>query len=193
MSIALVPGSTYYAGANRPWFATQGLISDYLRGKEFENVQWHKRANPLPSTVDPRASEDYSDDWDEWVSADYVGAVGTISPPIKLPWFIVHLPSVATAVKTGAVTNPPTATRPSWQIASEQASRAAAAAAIASQAAKSGVLSPSVAPVPPSPAADVSAPRDSSAVNPAGVAVLAGGFAVLLFGVVQAILPRRRR
>lgn len=80
MNIALVTAAKYWAGANRPWYVGQGMVTDYLQGKGFANVQWHKRAESLPADINPRASTTYSDDWDEWVSADYQGPLGSLSP-----------------------------------------------------------------------------------------------------------------
>lgn len=189
MSIELVPNATYYAGADRPFFVTQSMVSDYLRDKGFADIAWHKRKVALPSNVNPRGAAKYSDEWDEWVSATYTGAAGTLDPPVDLPWVVIDRPQTTTSIAS------PSTRAPSWQAASEQASRAAAAAAIASQRAKTTVPSSSVAPVPPSLAqTSPDAPRDTSmARNSTGAALFIGGITVLLFGVGRAILAKRRK
>lgn len=186
MSIALVPGAKYWAGANRPWYVGQGMVTSYLQGKGFSNVQWHKRAESLPADVDPRASTTYSDDWDEWVSGDYQGPLGSLSPPVDLPWYIVHLPSYQTARPAS------TAGVPSWVTSSQQAGagalaagQAALAAAQAAAARQAALSSPATAP------AANSAGRTSGGSN-AGAVVFAAGTAVLVLGVVRAILGKRR-
>ena len=186
MSIALVPGAKYFAGANRPWYVGQGMVTGYLQGKGFANVQWYKRAEPLPPDVIPRQSTTYSDDWDEWVSGTYNGPLGSLSPPVALPWFIVHLPSYQQAQ---AATGAPV---PSWVTSSQQAGAGALAAGQAALAAaqaataRPGALSSQTA----APAGD-SAGRTSGGKN-AGAAILAAGTAVLVLGVVRAILGKQR-
>lgn len=183
MSIALVPGAKYFAGANRPWYVGQGMVTSYLQGKGFANVQWFKRAEPLPAGVVPRQSTTYSDDWDEWVSGEYHGPLGSLSPPVALPWFIVHLPSYQAAqAASGAAV-------PSWVTSSQQAGAGALAAgqaALAAAQGSPGALSSSTT----APAGD-SAGRTSGGKN-AGAVVLAAGATVLVFGVVRAILGKQR-
>lgn len=183
-AIALVNGSKYWAGANRPFFASQSMISGYLRGRGFSNVVWHERSEALPSNVTPRSDPTYDDDWDEWVSADYNGPAGSLSPPVAIPWLIVHLPSVA---QQSATT---TAKVPSWVTSSIQAGQAAAAAgaAAAGIARPSGVSSAQATPAQPTPTP--SAPRDGQ--KAAGAAVLATGVLVVLGSLVAAILRRKR-
>jgi hypothetical protein len=194
MNIALVPSAKYWAGANRPWYVGQGMVTDYLRGKGFANVQWHKRADALPTDIDPRASTTYSDDWDEWVSADYQGAIGSLSPPVDLPWYIVHLPSYQAAKPPVASTS--ASAVPSWVTSSQQAgagalaagqaaSQAAFAASQAAAARKAALSSQATAP------AASSAGRTSGGNN-AGAVVFAAGTAVIVLGVVRAILGKRR-
>ncbi len=196
-AIALVNGSKYWAGASRPFFISQGTVSSYLRGKGFSNIVWHERSEALPSNVTPRSDPTYDDDWDEWVSADYNGPAGSISPPTSIPWLIVHLPSVA---QTSTTTKPSTTTAsvPSWVTSSIQAGQAAAAAGAAAAAAAAGAARPSAvssAPAasatPPAVSPTPSAPRDGQTAN-AGAAVLATGVLVVLGTLVAAILRRKR-
>lgn len=195
-AIALVNGSTYYAGASRPFFISQSTVSSYLRGKGLSNVVWHKRSEALPSNVTPRSDPNYDDDWDEWVSAEYNGQASSVSPPVSIPWLIVHLPSVAQQ-STPTTTRPPASTAgvPSWVTSSAQAGYAAAqaaaqaAAAAASAGRPSGVSSTAAAPATSTPTP--SAPRDGQTGN-AGAAVLATGVLVVLGTLVAAILRRKR-
>lgn len=192
MSIALVKGSKYWAGASRPFFVSQSMVSSYLSGKGFVNIAWHKRSQPLPSDVDPRADKSYDDDWDEWVSADYEGPNGSLNPPTSIPWLVVHLPSVATQTPVAAPGVP------SWVTSSAQAGYAAAqaaaqaAAAAASARRGSAVSSGSVAPANSTPAATPSAPRESQGAD-AGAAVAAVGVLIVLGTLAAAILRRKRR
>jgi len=157
------------------------MVTGYLQGKGFANVQWYKRAEPLPANVVPRQSTTYSDDWDEWVSGEYHGPIGSLSPPVALPWFIVHLPSYQAAqAASGAAV-------PSWVTSSQQAGAGALAAGQAALAASQGsagaLSSPPTAP----------APTGSTSGKNAGAVVFAAGTAVLVFGVVRAILGTQRR
>lgn len=190
-AIALVNGSKYWAGASRPFFISQGTVSSYLRGKGFSNIVWHERSDALPATVTPRSDPTYDDDWDEWVSADYNGPAGSISPPTSIPWLIVHLPSVASATTT-AKPSTTAASVPSWVTSSIQAGQAAAAAGAA---VATGVAKPSAVPsgqaVPAQSTPTPSAPRDGQRTN-AGAAVLATGVLVVLGTFVAAILRRKR-
>lgn len=180
MNIALVTAAKYWAGANRPWYVGQGMVTDYLKGKGFANVQWHKRAESLPADIDPRASTTYSDDWDEWVSADYQGPLGSLSPPVDLPWYIVHLPSYQTA---GV---------PSWVTSSQQAGAGALAAGQAALAASQAAAARQAALSSQATAPAASSAGRTSGGNNAGVVVFAAGTAVLVLGVVRAILGKRR-
>jgi hypothetical protein len=183
MNVALVTSAKYWAGANRPWYVGQGMVTDYLRGKGFANVQWHKRADALPADIDPRASTTYSDDWDEWVSADYDGPLGSLSPPVELPWYIVHLPSHQTAKP--ATQTASTATVPSWVTSSQNAGAGAMAAGRAALAASQAASARHAA---------LSSQATAPALFPPEVrpAELAAGTAVLVLGVVRAILGKRR-
>jgi hypothetical protein len=200
-AIALVNGSKYWAGASRPFFISQGTVSSYLRGKGFSDIVWHERSEALPASVTPRSDPEYSDDWDEWVSADYNGPAGSISPPVAIPWLIVHLPSVAQQTTTTGTAKPPASTPnvPSWVTSSAQAGYAAAQAAAqaaAAAAAAAGAASPSAVSsgpaVPAQPTPTPSAPRDGQTAN-AGAAILATtGLLVVLGTFVAAILRRKR-
>ena len=198
-AIALVNGSKYWAGASRPFFIGRGTVTSYLQGKGFSNIVWHDRSDALPTTVTPRSDPTYDDDWDEWVSADYNGPAGSISPPTSIPWLIVHLPSVAAQPAAAAATTTTTTPTgvPSWVASSIQAGQAAAAAGAAAAAAAAGAARPSAvsstpaAPASPTAAATPSAPRESQAAN-AGAAVLVTGVLVVLGSLVAAILGRKR-
>lgn len=192
MTIALVKGSKYWAGANRPWIVSRGMVTGYLEGKGFGNVVWHDREEPLPTTVNPRSDRAYDDDWDEWVSADYQGPTGSLNPPAQVSWLVAHLPSIVSQQAA-------TASVPSWVTASQQAGYAAAqaakqaaAAAQASAMANSGLSSGAAAPAASTPEATPSAPRDSHGAR-AGAAVATLGVLFVLGTVVNAILRGKRR
>lgn len=181
-AVALVTGAKYWAGASRPFYVGQGMVTTYLQNRGFANVRWHKRTEPLPAGIDPRSDTAYSDDWDEWVSADYVGKAGSLSPPTNIPWLIVYLPS---AIANANAVAQATGTKPPWVTASQQAGQAAYSAAqqAASAQANGGVSSV--------PAATTHAPRATENNVAAAVSIL-GGF-VVLGTLVAAILGRKRR
>lgn len=196
-AIALVAGSKYYAGADRPFFVSQGMVTSWLIGKGFSNVAWHKRAESMPAAVVPTKDPNYDDSWDEWVSADYTGPPGSVDPPVALPWLIVLLPTAAAATAQKPAPAPPTTP---WALASAQASQAAAAAAKAALAAQagtqgaSGVGSGAVAPAPPPlvSVASALAPRGNDMASNAGAAVFVGGVLVILAGIAARLLGKRR-
>ena len=194
MNIALVPGSVYFAGANRPFYVGQGMVTSYLQGKGFSNVEWHKRDVALPSGVVPRDYPGYDDDWDEWVSATYSGSQGSLSPPVDIPWFIVHLPGYGQAQQNAAQTAPKPSIAAPWVAASYQAGLAAAAAEKARQAAAAALNFPQVAPgAPPLAQPQPDAPRVETGQSHLGAAIFTSGVVVLLLTAAGAILGRSRR
>ncbi len=197
-AIALVPSSKYWAGASRPFYVSQGMVTSYLTGKGFTNVRWHKRSEALPTDVVPSQDSSYDDDWDEWVSAEYSGPTGSLNPPTTIPWLIVHMPSVAQPTPaTTPAPAPAQPSKPSWVTSSAQASQAAQSAAQQAQAASgaasgSGVSSVAAALATPPTAYASSAPRAASAVS-AGAALFTAGVLLLLGTIVTGILGPKRR
>ena len=134
-SIPLLSGATYYAGANLPFYVSHGMVTNYLEGKGFRNVQWHDRDVPLPSTVaPPQGLADYSDDWDEWASAEYSGPSGALDPPASPAWVKVDLPAVKPAAQLPAVaSSTPSASAPSQTVPARVAPAGAADKALTRQ------------------------------------------------------------
>lgn len=60
----------------------------------FGSIEWHDRDTDAPP-VDPHGDPSYSDDWDEWASAIYIGQPGQIQLPARPAW-IVEAPPVVT-------------------------------------------------------------------------------------------------
>lgn len=95
-SIPLIVGAKYYAGASRPFYVTQSMVTGYLEGKGFRAVHWHDRDEALPAGLDPAKDPEYSNDWDEWAEAEYSGSgSGVLDPPAAPKWLRVELPAVA--------------------------------------------------------------------------------------------------
>ena len=113
-AIPLIVGSRIYAGANLPFYVSQGMVTSYLENRGFSGVQWHKRSDPLPPGLDPTKDPQYDDDWDVWAEGMYAGLQnGQIEPPADPAWMRVELPATATsATPSPATATPPAATLP---------------------------------------------------------------------------------
>jgi hypothetical protein len=113
-AIPLISGSRIYAGANLPFFVSQGMVTSYLAARGFTDVQWHKRSESLPAGLDPTKDPQYDDDWDVWAEAQYAGLQsGTLNPPANPAWMRVELPGTATsAISSPATAAPSAATLP---------------------------------------------------------------------------------
>lgn len=68
----LVSGAQYFAGIKRPFFVPQSMLVSAAESLGFSNVQFYSREEKVPP-VNPKLDPTYSDEWDEWISADYVG------------------------------------------------------------------------------------------------------------------------
>lgn len=90
-TIRLSPGSVYYAGFSRPFFITDEMVRGHLEQLGASNVQFHKRDEETPP-VDPTTDPEGSDEWDEWISADYLGEAKTVEEPKRWAWAVVHSP-----------------------------------------------------------------------------------------------------
>lgn len=104
--IPLIIGSKIYAGANLPFYVSQGMVTSWLAARGFTAIRWHKRSEPLPLGLDPTKDPQYDDDWDVWAEAQYTGAQsGSLQPPADPSWMRVELP----ATGTSAIPKPATA------------------------------------------------------------------------------------
>lgn len=114
-AIPLITGSRIYAGANLPFYVSQGMVTGYLENRGFRNIKWHKRSEPLPPGLDPQKDPQYDDDWDVWAEGQYSGLQsGQLNPPADPAWMRVELPAVGTGATPGPATaTPPAATVPS--------------------------------------------------------------------------------
>lgn len=105
-NIVLLSGM-YYAGLKRPALATRGMVEAAIqtaivpqslgRGTPIiRNFVWHERAKEAPP-IDPTADPNYSDDWTEWFSVEYVSADPhkplTFNVPDAMAW-ILAIPGV---------------------------------------------------------------------------------------------------
>jgi hypothetical protein len=84
----------YYAGIDRPWIVSQGMVRNALVGYGATGIQFHDRDVPLP--VNPRADPTYSDDWDEWIELDYSGPAKQIDTSRRWAW-LVFVPATVPA------------------------------------------------------------------------------------------------
>lgn len=113
-AIPLIVGSRIYAGANLPFYVSQGMVTSYLENRGFTGIKWHKRSEPLPAGLDPQKDPQYDDDWDVWAEGQYSGLqAGQLEPPADPAWMRVELPATATSGSSPVATAaPPPATLP---------------------------------------------------------------------------------
>lgn len=124
--IPLIPGATYYAGADLPFYVSRSMVSGYLEGRGFTNIRWHDRDEALPASLDPQRDPQYSDDWTEWAEATYRGSgSGVLAPPASPAWLRVELP--ATTGQTPPAATPGT---PLGQLSSTASSPVAPASIV---------------------------------------------------------------
>lgn len=92
MSVHLEPGR-FYAGVNLPFFITRAMVQHKLEGLGFTNIVFQDREGSealLAAAVDPRAKYPaYSDDWSEWISADYAGPKKDLDIDKHWAWLLV--------------------------------------------------------------------------------------------------------
>lgn len=112
--IPLIVGSKLYAGANLPFYISQGMVTSWLTARGFSAIKWHKRSEPLPIGLDPTKDPQYDDDWDVWAEGQYTGAQsGSLTPPADPSWMRVELPAVGTSANSTFATATPTDAKPS--------------------------------------------------------------------------------
>lgn len=85
----------YYVGVSLPWYVSHGMVESRLEDQGFASFVWHDRKEPVPVNV--RVDPHYSDDWDEWLSLEYVGAEKNITLPGR-PAFLVRVVPVPPSV-----------------------------------------------------------------------------------------------
>lgn len=85
-TIHLVPGAKYFAGFSKPWFVPESAIRSHLEGLGATNIVFHSRDEvpPVSPSTDPTAT----DQWDQWVSADYPGPAKTITEKRRWAWAV---------------------------------------------------------------------------------------------------------
>lgn len=86
MRIVLNPGR-YYAGIDRPFFVTEGMIRSVLDKYGVKRVLFHERDEEAPP-VNPALDPHYGDEWDEWVEAIYTGRRKPIDVPRHWEWLV---------------------------------------------------------------------------------------------------------
>lgn len=94
MYFILRPGH-YYAGIDRPWFVSEGMVRDKLAEYGLSEVRFHRRETTPPVT--PQTDPGYSPEWDEWVEATYTGAEQPIDVTKRWAW-LVFVPAEAPGV-----------------------------------------------------------------------------------------------
>jgi hypothetical protein len=86
--VELRPG-TYYAGVDRPWFASRDAVQDRASSEGFGPIEWHDRDEgnpPVNPRADPKSNMDAS--WDEWVRVRYLGRPRVVDLPQRPPWVV---------------------------------------------------------------------------------------------------------
>jgi hypothetical protein len=118
--IPLIVGSRIYAGANLPFYVSQGMVTSWLANRGFTGIRWHDRSEPLPLGLDPQKDPQYDDDWDVWAEGQYSGTQsGQLDPPADPAWMRVELPAPAAGANPrNATAAPPVATLPSPPVSS---------------------------------------------------------------------------
>lgn len=88
VTVRLAPG-TFYAGIDRPFYASQGAVADTLRTLfGVTDVRFHPKTDPLPPGVSPERDPDRSGPWSEWVSAEYSGPERSIVQEKLWSWLV---------------------------------------------------------------------------------------------------------
>lgn len=101
MSVHLEPGR-FYAGVSLPFFITRAMVTHKLESLGFTNVSFHDRDQSASLAVDPQKSyPGYSDDWSEWIEADYSGPKKDLAFEKHWAWLLV------VPTKTGGVPSAP--------------------------------------------------------------------------------------
>lgn len=116
--LTAVPG-TYYAGIDRPFYASQSMITKALTDAGFTNVQWYPKGTPPP--VNPQQDPNYSPKYTEWIKAT-LNSTRTLDLPAQPAWLVgipfvqPAQPKIATPALPGAPAAPsaPTPTTPAW-------------------------------------------------------------------------------
>ncbi len=96
MTVHLEPGR-FYAGISLPFFVTHAMVQHKLEGLGFTNISFHQRAESNALKVDPKKYPTYSDDWNEWIEADWAGPKKDLEFEKHWAWLLV----VPTATSTG--------------------------------------------------------------------------------------------
>jgi hypothetical protein len=79
----------YYAGIDRPWFASRSAVRSALTktvGAGVTGVRFHDRDEQLP--VNPRVDPRYSDEWDEWIELLYEGVPRSLETERVWAWLV---------------------------------------------------------------------------------------------------------
>lgn len=82
----LEPG-TWFAGFSVPFFVSNSMISTKLETMGFREIKIFDRtdkAPPVNARLDPR----YADDWDQWLTAEYVGKPQALDMPSQIKWLL---------------------------------------------------------------------------------------------------------
>jgi hypothetical protein len=78
----------YYAGIDRPFFVSDGMIQSALDDYNVRVVGYHDRDDLAPP-VNPRTDPAYDDDWDEWVEAEYSGPSRPVDVTKRWAWLVM--------------------------------------------------------------------------------------------------------
>jgi hypothetical protein len=88
VTVRLAPG-TFYAGIDRPFYASQEAVADTLRTLfGVTDVRFHPKTDALPSGVSPERDPNHAGPWSEWVSAEYSGPERSIVQEKLWSWLV---------------------------------------------------------------------------------------------------------
>lgn len=88
-TLNMKPGR-YFAGINRPWYASQDAVrSEITKRLGLTEIIFYPRSVKLPAGIDPKKLDPrYGDGWDEWVSARYTGAEKPVTTERLWQWVL---------------------------------------------------------------------------------------------------------
>lgn len=98
MTVHLEPGR-FYAGVNLPFFISHGMVESQMKEYGLTNIEWFSRDDAAQKlAVDPaKQYPGASDDWNEWVQADYAGPKKDLDIAKHWAWLLV-VPTAAPKV-----------------------------------------------------------------------------------------------
>lgn len=88
MTVHLEPGR-FYAGVSLPFFITHSMVESQMTAYGLTNIHWFDRKDAASLAVNIAKYPGASDDWSEWVEADYAGPKKDLSIAKNWAWLLV--------------------------------------------------------------------------------------------------------